>query len=113
MAGGGSVANRVTTGCEHQQFWKHTQSIPRALALILQMFCRIVASGGRMQNLRLAFHTLPANDGLRKNTLKLTAFAAGVACALTLVLASTATADDTIRIWRIGSPHTGDKPSST
>ena len=66
-----------------------------------------------MQNLRLAFHTLPANDGLRKNTLKLTAFAAGVACALTVVLASTATADDTIRIWRIGSPHTGDKPSST
>jgi hypothetical protein len=66
-----------------------------------------------MQNFRLAFHTRPAKAALRKEALQLTALVAGIACALTLILASTATADDTIRVWRIGSPHTGDTPSST
>jgi hypothetical protein len=66
-----------------------------------------------MQNFRLAFHPLRARAALRDKTLQLAALVAGVACALTLALASTATADDTIRIWRVGSPHRGDRPGAT
>ena len=66
-----------------------------------------------MQNFRLAFTTPRAKAALRDKPLKLTAVVAGVTCALTLALASTATADDTIRVWRVGSPHRGDIPSST
>jgi hypothetical protein len=66
-----------------------------------------------MQNVRLAFHTLRADAALRYKTLQPTALVAGVTCTLTLALASTATADDTIRVWRVGSPHRGDRPSAT
>jgi len=66
-----------------------------------------------MQHFRLAFHTPRAKAALGDKTLQLTALAIGIACALTLALPSTATADDTIRIWRVGSPWRGDIPSST
>jgi hypothetical protein len=65
-----------------------------------------------MQNF-LAFHTLVASALRREKKLRLTALLAGAACALTLALPTTATADESIRIWRIGSPHTGDRPGST
>jgi hypothetical protein len=39
--------------------------------------------------------------------------AAGIAFAVALSLVSSATTDDTIRVWRVGSPHKGDTPRST
>ena len=66
-----------------------------------------------MQNFRLVFHTLVAKAARRDKTLQLTALVAGVACVLTPALASTATADESIRIWRVGSPHTGARPTSS
>src|SRR5689334_17307776 len=66
-----------------------------------------------MPHLRLAFPTPRINRAPRDNPLQLKGSVTGITCALMLVLASTAAADDTIRVWRVGSPHRGDTPSAT
>jgi hypothetical protein len=53
---------------------------------------------------------LHASWTLRDKTCQLAAL---LGCALSLTVASTASADDTVRVWRVGSPHRGDTPSAT